>query len=57
MKVNFKEVIVINDQPVTCPKSGVRTDILLDLSHVNGQPQIHKCLNDMCSHLFVVEED
>lgn len=55
--IDFSYVLIANDQPVTCPKCGARTDIMLDLSHTTNQTQIHECLNEKCSNLFVVEKD
>jgi hypothetical protein len=55
--IDFREVLIINDQPTTCPKCGARTDITLDLSHTKNQTQIHKCYNEDCNCQFMVEED
>jgi len=55
--IDFQEVLIINDQPMTCPKCGMRTDIVLDLSHTTNQVQIHKCFNEECDYQFVVEKD
>jgi hypothetical protein len=55
--INFQEVLIINDQPVICPKCGTRTDVILDLSHTKNQTQIHQCINERCAHLFIVEKD
>ena len=55
--IDFKEVIVCTEQPVTCTKCGSRTEITLDLSHINNQVQVHQCLNYLCKNQFVVESD
>ena len=55
--INFQEVYIVADQPTSCPQCGSRTDILLDLSHIRNQTQIHKCINEECANLFVVEKD
>ncbi|CAN5293694.1 hypothetical protein BH09BAC2_BH09BAC2_03830 [soil metagenome] len=54
--INFKKIFIYSDQPVTCPKCGVRTEIILDLSHTIQQTQIHKC-NDNCKFQFVLQAD
>lgn len=55
--IDFKEVITYNDQPVTCPDCGNRTEITLDLSHTIKQNQIHKCLSENCRNEFVTQND
>lgn len=55
--IDFKEVIVYTDQPVTCYKCGSRTEVTLDLSHINNHVQVHQCLNAPCKNQFVVESD
>ena len=55
--INFQEVLIINDQPTTCPKCGMRTDIVLDLTHTTNQIQIHRCSDEECNCQFVVEKD
>ncbi len=55
--IDFTTVFIYSAQPVTCPMCGVRTDIILDLSHTRNQTQIHKCFNKECNYEFVVEKD
>jgi len=55
--ISSSYVLLANDQPVTCPKCGARTNIILDLSHTTNQTQVHRCLNRKCTNLFVVEKD
>ncbi len=55
--IDFLEAVITSDQPITCPKCGVRTDIVLDLSHTTNQTQIHECLNKECNYQFIVEKD
>ena len=55
--IDFKEVMVYTEQPVTCSKCGSRTEITLDLSHINNNVQVHQCLNYLCKNEFVVEFD
>lgn len=53
----FNEVFIRTDQPTTCPKCGNRTDIILDLSHIMNELQIHQCLSNHCNNIFVEEKD
>lgn len=53
----FTEVFLNNDQPMTCPVCGSRTDILFDLGHSINQTQIHECLSENCKMIFVSERD
>lgn len=55
--IDYKEIILFSDQPITCPKCGSRTEILLDLSHTKNQTQIHQCLALRCNFKFVVEHE
>jgi hypothetical protein len=55
--IDFREVITYNDQPVTCPDCGSRTEIILDLSHTIELTQIHKCLSENCLNEFVTQND
>ena len=57
LKPDFNYVFLCGDQPTTCPKCGVRTDILLDMSHTRYGTQIHLCENDRCNFMFVQIED
>lgn len=49
----YSSVVLLNDQPTTCPLCGSRTDILFDLSHTIAGPQLHQCLNSNCEMLFI----
>lgn len=55
--INFSEVFIYSDQPATCPECGTRTEIILDLSHIKNQTQIHQCLNKKCAFEFVMQHD
>ena len=55
--ISFSEVFIYSDQPTTCPKCGLRTEIILDLSHTKEQTQIHKCDSGDCNFEFVVQND
>jgi len=55
--IDFNTVLNYSDQPVTCPLCGVRTEIILDLSHTRNQIQLHQCLNTRCGNSFVVESE
>ena len=54
---NYEDVIIYGDQPTTCPRCGVRTKILLDLSHTKYSTQVHACINISCSKEFVTQSD
>lgn len=56
-KPDFNIMFLCGDQPTTCPKCGLRTDILLDMSHTRYGTQIHLCENQSCNFLFVQVED
>ena len=53
----YQEIYLRGDQPTTCPICGNRAEILLDLSHINNQPQIHNCMSKNCKFTFVEETD
>lgn len=55
--IDFKEVLTYNDQPVTCPNCGNRTEIILDFSHTTEQTQVHRCLSNNCAKEFVTQKD
>jgi hypothetical protein len=55
--INFSEVFIYSDQPTTCPKCGLRTEIFLDLSYTKEQTQIHKCHSASCQFEFVMQND
>lgn len=51
------EVFLMNDQPVTCPKCGSRTDFEEVIQSNNTSPiQIHQCLDRDCQFEFQVVE-
>lgn len=47
------DIFLGNDQPTTCPKCGVRTEILSDRLLM----QQHLCLNETCTYEFILEFD
>lgn len=53
----MNEVYTYNDQPVTCPNCGNRTEILLDLDFKPDKTQVHSCLSQNCNTKFVTQED
>jgi hypothetical protein len=55
--LDYSETYCFSDQPVTCPKCGSRTEIILDLSHTSENTQVHKCLSNSCLFEFVVQID
>ena len=55
--VNFNDVLIYNDQPLTCPNCGNRTEIILDFSHTMKKTQIHTCLSLNCKNEFITQTD
>lgn len=55
--LNFSVIFIYSDQPTTCPKCGLRSEIILDLSHTKYQTQIHKCPSKKCNFEFVMQYD
>lgn len=45
------EIFLSSDQPTTCPKCGIRTEIINDFVI----SQYHKCLSEMCNFEFILE--
>lgn len=54
--MEYFEVYIYSDQPVTCPQCGNRTDVKLDLLD-SKDTQIHKCLTTSCGFEFICEND
>jgi len=52
-KMETIEIFLASDQPTTCPKCGVRTNIIEDKSFT----QKHLCLNETCNYQFILEFD
>ena len=55
--IDFSSVFLYNEQPDTCPKCGLRSEIILDLSHTIKKTTIQRCLGPDCDFEFVMEED
>lgn len=53
----FHNILLLNDQPISCPNCGKRAEIIFDLSHSINGTQIHECLNERCKKIFVTEND
>ena len=54
---SFSEIFIYSDQPATCPNCGSRSEIILELSQIKYQTQIHKCKNTKCVHEFEMQYD
>jgi hypothetical protein len=52
-----QEMYLHNEQPMTCPRCGSRTNILFDISHLIEMGEIHRCLNRGCRKVFIATED
>jgi hypothetical protein len=56
--IDLYNTFLINDQPMTCPKCGTRTDFFVQISPVSNEyAEIHKCLSKECQFEFVAECD
>lgn len=51
------EIFLISDQPTTCPKCGVRTELLISTYNTELEGQINVCLSSMCRFLFLTTEN
>jgi hypothetical protein len=54
---DFSRIILMSEQPTTCPICSARTEFLLDFSHTTFSTQIHKCLSVQCLFEFVVQDE
>lgn len=50
-------VYLMNDQPMACPKCGLRTLIVGDFFHTNLKSAIHQCEQDGYVFIEQVDED
>lgn len=51
------EIFIMNDQPVTCPNCGCRTDFMENFYSENtGITQLHQCPDSECQFKFYVVE-
>ena len=55
--MNELDTFLSNDQPVTCPYCGKRSNWLADFSHTNSKTSIHECINHETEYLFIVEHE
>ena len=55
--IDYNEVYIYNEQPVTCPFCGNRTEILMDFYLTPKKTQVHKCLSNHCNKEFLTQED
>lgn len=56
-KIDFHDMFMMGHQPTTCPHCGMRTEIILDMSHTLSKTQIHLCPDEECQFEFVLVED
>jgi len=49
-------ILLLNDQPVTCPNCSSRTDFY-EFVYKNEEYQIHFCKNRDCGIAFLTRED
>jgi len=55
--MNSFDIYLMGDQPTTCPKCGIRTEITLELLEFSFAIQFHKCPSEKCKYSFIVEKD
>ena len=49
------ETYYYSDQPTTCPKCGIMTDVVLNMSHTMSVVQVEECLG--CGERFMVQDE
>ena len=49
--------LLLNDQPVTCPKCSARTTFYEKVDAYYGVYEVHTCLNKKCEYDFFCIED
>jgi ribosomal protein S27AE len=54
---DYSDIYLFSDQPTTCPKCGLRTEIILDLIESLEKTQLHKCASPNCGFEFFMQED
>jgi len=55
--IDYSQIYILSDQPASCYKCGVRTEILFDHPHTIEKIQIHRCPNPTCKFEFVMQYD
>lgn len=53
--ISTQEIFLISDQPTTCPKCGVRTEVILNLS--STELEVNFCLSPICRFIFLTAEN
>lgn len=56
-KIDFNDCYLMGEDIPTCPTCGARTEIILDMSHIQESTQVHKCLMFNCKMEFVLISD
>jgi hypothetical protein len=51
------QIFIFSDQPATCPKCGIRNEIVLDLIDAPEFTQYHRCTDANCAFEFVMQCD
>lgn len=51
------EIFLISDQPTTCPKCGVRTEIILSITKSDLIAEVNACLSSRCRFIFLTSEN
>jgi len=55
--ISSLEIFLVSDQPTTCPRYGVRTEILKDFYNSETEEQINICLASNCRFVFLTVEN
>ncbi len=51
------EIFLMSDQPTTCPKCGLRTELLISIYDSVLEEQINVCLSSICGFVFLTTEN
>lgn len=51
------EIYLMGDQPTTCPRCGVRTEMMDYSIGISAKSKYHTCLSNDCKYIFILEED
>jgi hypothetical protein len=57
LKFAIMDIYLMTDQPVTCPLSGARAEIIHEFKEDDLSAQLSKCPEKDCQYLFIEQED
>ena len=55
--IDYSVIHIFSDQPTTCYRCGVRTEIIFWQPQTKEKVQIHRCPNHLCKFEFVIQYD